>query len=107
MKFGTKDDATEARAKRKTGGLRELANLVGIALAVASIVQELRKPRRKRRWHGALFGRIPYDWRRPTAERIRRAFWQPRSRRVLQPTVFGVGWSVNLAALRRGFGRRT
>ena len=97
MKFGTKDEATENKAVRKAGGLRGLANFIGITLAIASVVQELRKPPRKRTWHGALFGRVPYDWRRPNAQRIRRAYWQPRSRHLLQPAVFGVGWSIIMA----------
>jgi hypothetical protein len=101
VNFGTRDEATEGKAARKTGGLRGFANFIGIALTIASIIQELRKPPRKRTWHGALFGRVPYDWRRPTARRIRRAFWQPRSRRLLQPTAFGVGWSINIAAVLR------
>jgi hypothetical protein len=105
MKFGTRDEATDGKAVRKTAGLRGLASLTGIALAIASIVQELRKPRRKRTWHGALFERIPYDWRRPTAQRIRHAYWRPRSRDLLQPTVFGVGWSLNVAALLRPLAR--
>jgi hypothetical protein len=90
---------------RKSGGLRGLANFIGLALTIASIVQELRKPPRRRTWHGDLFGRIPYDWRFPTLPRIRHAFWQPRSRHVLLPTVFGVGWSINIAALLRPFSR--
>jgi Family of unknown function (DUF5808) len=90
---------SDSKDKPKTSGLRQLANLVGISLAIASIVQELRKPPRKRTWHGALFGRIPYDWRPPTLERVRDTFWQPESSRLLQPTVFGVGWGINFAAL--------
>jgi hypothetical protein len=106
MKFATKHEATEAKGVRKPGGLRGLAKLVGIALTIASIAQELRKPPRKRTWHGALFGRVPYDWRRPTAQRIRRAYWQPRSRHLVQPAAFGVGWSINMAAMLRPLARR-
>jgi hypothetical protein len=106
MQLGTNGEAPEGKPRRKSGGLRGLANFIGISLAIASIVQELRKPPRKRTWHGSLLGRIPYDWRWPTIERVRRAFWQPRSRYVLQPTVFGVGWSINFAAVLRPLARR-
>jgi hypothetical protein len=105
VESGTRGAPADGKAKRKSGGLREVAKFIGIGLAIASIVQELRKPSRKRTWHGDLFGRIPYDWRPPTVERVRHAFWQPRSRHLLQPTVFGVGWSINVAALLRPFAR--
>ncbi len=104
MNLTSTRNATDGKAKRKPSGLGGLVNIVGTCLAIASVVQEIRKPPRKRTWHGELFGRIPYDWRRPTAKRIRRAFWQPRSRRLIQPTVFGVGWSINLAAVLRPLG---
>ena len=98
LREGLESSVSGAQGKRKPSGLRLLANAIGLSLAIASIVQELRKPPRKRTWHGALFGRIPYDWRPPTLERLQRTFWQPGSR-LLQPTVFGVGWGINLAAI--------
>ena len=107
MKFTTEHDAADGKATRNTSGMRAMANVVGMGLAMASIIQEMRKPARKRTWHGTLFGRIPYDWRRPTAKRVRRAFWQPRSRHLVQPTVFGVGWSINFAAILRPLARFT
>jgi hypothetical protein len=49
---------------------------------------------------------LPYDSRRPTRERLRRAAWDPDEPRVLVPKAFGWGYGVNLAALwRRGTGR--
>ena len=104
MNLTTNRSAADGKAKRNTGGVGGLVNLIGAGLAIASVVQEIRKPPRKRTWHGMLFGRIPYDWRRPTAKRVRCAFWQPRSRRLMLPTAFGVGWTVNLAAVLRPLG---
>ena len=101
MKISSKPDTADGKPKRKSAGLGGLINVVGTGLAIASIIQELRKPPRKRSWHGELFGRVPYDWRLPTAKRIRRALWQPRSRHLVQPTVFGVGWTLNFAAMLR------
>jgi hypothetical protein len=84
-------------------GLRSVANIIGISLAIISIVHELRLPASERRWHGTLFGYVPYDWRVPTVSRVVNTFWQPESPTLLRPTVFGVGWGVNLAALLRPF----
>jgi uncharacterized protein DUF5808 len=44
---------------------------------------------------------LPYDWRRPTRERLRRGIRRPDDDRVLVPKAFGWGYRVNLAALRR------
>jgi Family of unknown function (DUF5808) len=87
------------RGRGATDGLRLLSSAIGIALAVASIVRELRLPPARRTWHGMLLGRIPYDWRLPTLQRVANTFWRPGDRHLLQPTVFGVGWSINLAAV--------
>jgi hypothetical protein len=53
--------------------------------------------------HGKLFGVVPYDLRPPTPERLRRRLWDPERDEIIGPTVFGVGWSVNLAALKRRY----
>jgi hypothetical protein len=103
MKSQTKHQVGKHDGRRLTG-LRFLANCIGMVLAIASIVHELRLPAERRTWHGTLFGRAPYDWRLPTPSRVREAFWRPDSRSLFQPTVFGVGWSINLAALARPFG---
>lgn len=44
---------------------------------------------------GRLLG-MPYDWRRPTLDRIRRRYFN-RGGPMFTPKVFGLGWSVNLA----------
>jgi uncharacterized protein DUF5808 len=49
---------------------------------------------------------LPYDWRRPTAERVRREVWNPRERRLLVPKAFGWGYGLNLAELARRLGLR-
>jgi len=50
--------------------------------------------------HGAVLG-IPYDFRLPTAQRIRERLWDPASGRLLTPNVFGIGYSLNFGALAR------
>ena len=42
---------------------------------------------------------IPYDWRRPTAARVRSRLWNPAEPRLFVPSVFGLGWDINLARL--------
>lgn len=73
-----------------------LLRLVAIALAVAAVVKELRLPRESRTWHGTVAGFVPYDFRPPSLERARERLWSPESPHVVVPTIFGVGWTVNV-----------
>jgi hypothetical protein len=79
--------------------IRRLLNWLAIALLIASIITELRKPKSERTWHGKLMGFVPYDLRLPNFARARATFWDPDNPNALVPTLFGVGWSVNLAAV--------
>jgi hypothetical protein len=74
--------------------------LAWIAL-VAAIYQELKKPAEERTWHGRVAGSIPYDFRIPTLDRVREAYWAPESDRVLSDKVVGVGWAVNIPTAAR------
>ena len=67
----------------------------------AAIYQELRKPPEERTWTGKVAGVIPYDFRMPTIEKIREAYWDPESDRVFTDKVIGVGWSVNIPVAAR------
>jgi hypothetical protein len=49
---------------------------------------------------------MPYDWRRPTLERLRREVWDPKERRLLVPKAFGWGYGLNVAELARRVGLR-
>jgi hypothetical protein len=66
------------------------------ALVGAAVARELDKPVDQRGWHGEVGG-IPYDFRRPDAEKLRRSAWDPDNPDVLVPHAFGVGWSINFA----------
>ncbi|HZS77476.1 MAG TPA: DUF5808 domain-containing protein [Ktedonobacteraceae bacterium] len=70
-----------------------LATLVGLAIR-----EQLQRPPEERTWHGKLYG-IPYDFRWPTIERIRDAFWNKNTARVLVPQAFGMGWTINFYPL--------
>jgi hypothetical protein len=83
----------------KIEGVRGAVTLLGISALAAAVVKEMRTPPNERQWHGALFGVIPYDLRPPTPERVRTTLWDRSNPSVLVPTLFGVGWTVNLAAL--------
>jgi Family of unknown function (DUF5808) len=84
-----------ARAK----GWRGWATFGGLLLVGAAIVRELRLPSEQRTWHGLLWGRIPYDLRLPDLGRIAHAMWDPENPRVLVPTAFGVGWTLNAGSI--------
>ncbi len=44
---------------------------------------------------------IPYDWRKPTAARVKSRWWNADDRRVFTPKAFGAGWDVNLLEVAR------
>lgn len=81
-------------------GARRLFRLVAFGLFTAAIATELAKPSAERTWHGRVFGMVPYDFRPPTWERIRDAYWNPESDELFSDRVFGVGWAVNLYKAR-------
>ena len=64
---------------------------VTIAAAVAATAVHAY---RERKSHGSYYG-IPFDFRVPTIGRIRQRMWNPDDPRVITPTAFGAGWSIN------------
>ncbi len=82
--------------------------LVTVVIAGLAVEQELSKPRRQRTWYGRV-GPVPYDFLRPTLERLRREWWQPDSAELITPRAFGLGWGLNIgrlaAMLQRGVRR--
>jgi hypothetical protein len=86
---------------RTLRGLRRLLRVAVVGLFVAAVATELSKPEDERTWHGKVGGVVPYDFRPPTWERIRTAYWNPDSDRLFSDRVFGVGWAVNLYQAKR------
>ena len=80
-------------------GLNKLVRLIGMALLGAAIYRELRMPAEERTWHGTIADFVPYDLRVPTMARAKERVWNPDDERVFMPTIFGVGWTINLASL--------
>jgi Family of unknown function (DUF5808) len=94
------DNALVSRGQqRKKSRSRRLGLGVGVTLIGAALVTELRKSGEERTWHGKIAGRVPYDLRPPTFARVHERVWNPADRRFLVPTVFGVGWTINLGRL--------
>jgi hypothetical protein len=77
----------------------QLMRWLAVGLLAAAIMQELRKPAAERTWQGQVAGLVPYDLRWPAVDRVRAALWTPDNPDLFIPTPFGVGWSINLAAL--------
>jgi len=70
-----------------------------VLLVVLALRDQLRLPPEERTWHGRIAGRIPYDFRLPTAERIRATYWNKDTSEILLPQAFGIGWTINLYPL--------
>ena len=80
--------------------LKLIRTLAWMAFA-AAIYQELRKPPEARTWNGKVAGVVPYDFRVPTLDRLREAYWAPDSDQIFSENVIGVGWAVNLPVAAR------
>src|ERR1700688_4680384 len=89
--------------------VRRLVRLTAVGLVVAAVATELSKPEPERTWEGRVLGFVPYDFRPPTWDRIRDAYWNPRSDHLFSDRVFGVAWSVTLrqakTLMEQAFGR--
>ena len=79
--------------------LNRLLQATVITLTLAAVCRELEKPKEERPWHGTIAGFVPYDFRLPTLERMKAAYWNPYDSRILVPEAFGIGWAINLYAL--------
>lgn len=75
-----------------------LVQTAAVTVTLAAICQELEKPAEERQWHGKV-SFIPYDFRLPTLERIKEAYWNPHDERVFTERVLGIGWAINFYAL--------
>jgi hypothetical protein len=80
--------------------MRLIRTLAWMAFA-AAIYQELKKPPEARTWNGKVAGTVPYDFRLPTLDRLRDAYWNPDSEQLFSERVFGVGWAVNIPVAAR------
>lgn len=94
-------------ARDEIDALMWLIRTAVVGAVLGALYTELRKAPEERTWNGKLLGVIPYDFRIPSIERLRQAYWNPRSPKVFTDRPFGVGWSVNIPTLLRRLGVRT
>lgn len=80
--------------------MRRIVKLAGLGIFLAAVSKEMAKPESERTWHGQVGGFVPYDFRPPTWDRLRAAYWNPRDDRLFTDRVFGVGWAINLYRAR-------
>jgi hypothetical protein len=78
--------------------------LLTLGLVAVAVMDQLRRPDYERTWEGRIFGIIPYDFRIPTPERIKSAWWNPDDPRLFTSRAFGIGWDVNIPRLLALFG---
>ena len=85
------------RKRRRPKAANPFKVLAAILL-IAALVKELRLPPEERTWHGSLGGFVPYDFRKPTVEKIKTTLWDPEGP-VIKDRAFGVGWTLNFGAV--------
>lgn len=81
--------------------MKALGRLIRLAILfvlVQALREQLNRPEEERTWFGRI-GPVPYDFRVPTMERLRSAYWNPDSDRLFSDRVFGIGWAINLSQL--------
>jgi uncharacterized membrane protein len=74
---------------------------VGI-IGVMAVREQLERDPEARDWNGRIYG-VPYDFRVPTADRVRDRLWNPDDERIIVPHVFGIGWTVNAYQIVKQF----
>lgn len=90
--------------ERRMTDVRDVWRLLLAIIGVIAVVQELRKPKDERTWHGKVADFVPYDFRMPTVERVRSTYWNPDGP-IVSGKVFGVGWAPNFGVLARMFSK--
>lgn len=89
--------------KSNQGGGNNVLTVIVVIIAAVAIRRQLSLPKGDRTWHGTVDVPVPYEFRKPTVDRLKNSVWNPGDDRLFVPMAFGVGWSVNLA---RFLGRR-
>lgn len=90
--------------RNEIGDLLALLRTLAVLAILGALYKELRTPPAQRTWHGRLFGKVPYDFRPPSIDRLRDAYWNVESDTVLTDRPLGVGWAVNIPPLLRRVG---
>ena len=93
-------------ARSELGDLVWLLRMAVFGAVAGAVYTELRKPPEQRTWNGKLLGFVPYDFRVPSLEQLRSAYWNPRSPKIFTARPLGVGWAINIPTLLRRLGVR-
>ncbi|MEO6295440.1 MAG: hypothetical protein ABIP01_01475 [Candidatus Limnocylindria bacterium] len=91
-------------ARGELGDLMWLLRMAVFGAVAGALYTELRKPAADRTWTGKVLGVVPYDFRLPSLEGLREAYWNPRSPKMFSPRPLGVGWAVNIPTVLRRLG---
>lgn len=83
----------------KQGGGNNVLTVIILIIAAVAVRRQLSLPKDERTWHGTVEVPVPYEFRRPTLDRLKASVWNPDDDRLFVPMAFGVGWSVNVARL--------
>lgn len=94
-------------ARSELDALMWLIRTAAVGAVLGALYTELRKAPEDRTWTGKLLGVVPYDFRIPSIDRLRQAYWNPRSPKLFTDRPLGVGWSVNIPTALRRLGVRT
>lgn len=91
------------QSRRSAGEVRPMRILFNIrtlivAFTVGAAVYAIRSGQPEGKFLG-----VPYDFRVPTLDRIKRRWWNKEDGRIFMPCVFGVGWALNLFQLAEKF----
>ena len=74
--------------------MRRTMSLWPTAVMIFTIVATVHAYRTKRS-HGRCYN-VPFEFSTPTIERAKNRVWNPNDRRLFNPNIFGVGWTLNL-----------
>jgi len=89
-----KEQMARKNKKKKLNAWRVAVSIVAVFLVIRAVMEQLSRSPEDRTWHGTIYG-VPYDFRWPTAERLRATFWNKDTPQLLVPQAFGLGWSIN------------
>ena len=83
------------KPQKSASPINFIFGLLTLIYVVIAITQQLQRPKGERTWYGKIAG-IPYDFRIPTIERIRAAYWNKDTSKIFLPQAFGIGWAINM-----------
>ena len=69
-----------------------------VVFGALAVWDQLKRTPELRTWNGEVYG-VPYDFRPPTAARIKSRWWNSSDPRLFVPKAFGVGWDINFHRL--------